>query len=50
MNQIVTALLTGQRSVTIKGVEVDLKPLPRDTQKQRERIAIKQAKEILKLI
>ena len=48
--QIITALLTGQRKVFYNGVEVELKPLRRDTLKNKEREAIKRAKEISKML
>ena len=50
MEEIKMALLTGQRTVNLQGIEIHLKPLPRDTQKQRERLAEAEAKKIIKAI
>jgi len=50
MEQIVTSLLTGQRTTEINGIEIELTPLKRDTLKNREREAFKRAKDIIKLI
>lgn len=50
MEQIVSSLLSGQRKTVVNGVEVYLKPLKRDTLKNREREAIKRAEKIFKLI
>lgn len=50
MEQIQTALLTGQRTVIVNGITIKLKPLPRDTQKQRERMAEREAQKIIKLL
>lgn len=50
METIVQALLCGQRKTFVNGIEIDLNPLPRDTQKRRERAAQEQAKKILKLL
>lgn len=50
MEQIQTALLSGQRQVTVNSILIELQPLKRDTQAQRERMALAKAKEIFKLI
>lgn len=50
METIVQALLCGQRKTNVNGIEIDLKPLPRDTQKRREQKAIEEAEKILKLL
>lgn len=50
MDIIVTALLTGQKTAIFNGIEVRLKPLKVDTQKNKEREANKIAAEIIKLI
>lgn len=50
MEAIETALLTGQRRVFLNGFEIELKPLKRDTQPNREREAQKRAKEIINLL
>lgn len=50
MDQIITSLLTGQRTVILNGITIELQPLKRDTQPNREREAQKRAKEIIKLI
>ena len=47
---IVSALLSGQKNVTIDGIEIILKPLKRDTQKNREREADKIASKLIKLL
>ena len=44
---IATALLSGQKSITIDGVEFILKELKRDTRKNKEIEANKMAKEML---
>lgn len=48
--EIVTALLSGQRKVYIDGIEVMLKPLKRDTRFAKEREAKKVAKEIISIL
>jgi len=45
--EIVSALLSGQRKVYIDGVEVILKELKRDTQKAKEKQAETMAAEII---
>lgn len=50
MEAIQTALLSGHRSVTVNSILIELRPLKRDTQKNKEREAEKRAKEIYKLI
>lgn len=50
MENIVNSLLCGHRKTTVNGIEIELRPLKRDTYKNREREAQKRAKEILKLI
>jgi hypothetical protein len=50
MEQIKLALLCGHRQTTVNGITIDLKPLPRDTQKQRERLAEIEAQKIIKLL
>lgn len=48
--EIVIALLTGQRNIYIDGTEIILKPLKRDTRAAKEREAIKVAKEIISIL
>tara|TARA_R110000796_G_scaffold59008_5_gene135959 strand:- start:10208 stop:10384 length:177 start_codon:yes stop_codon:yes gene_type:complete len=48
--EIVSALMSGQSKVTIGNVEFKLKPLKRDTTKNREREAVKIAKSLSKLL
>lgn len=50
METIVQALLCGQRKAFVNGIEIDLRPLPRDTQKRREQKAKETAEQILKLL
>ena len=50
MEAIQTALLSGQKQVTVNSILIELQPLPRDTQKQRERFALIKAKEFFKLL
>lgn len=50
MEQIQTALLMGNRKVEVNGILIELRPLKRDTLKNREKEAEKRAKEILNLI
>lgn len=50
MEQIQTALLSGHRKTTVNGVLIELKPLKRDTQKNKEREAYRVAQEICKLL
>lgn len=51
MEQIETALLAGQRRITLKGYEIDLNPpLKNDTRKNKEKEARKRAKDIVKLL
>lgn len=50
MDTIIEALLCGQRKTTFNGIEIELKPLPRDTQKRREMRAKEEAQKILKLL
>lgn len=50
MDTIIQALLCGQRKAFVNGIEIDLKPLPRDTQKRREMRAKEEAQKILKLL
>ena len=47
---IVSALMTGQRKIVIDGIEVLLQTLKRDTVKRKEIEANKQAEQILKLL
>tara|TARA_R110000851_G_scaffold165253_2_gene310181 strand:+ start:829 stop:1020 length:192 start_codon:yes stop_codon:yes gene_type:complete len=47
---IVSALLSGQKDIKLNGIEVKLKPLARDTQKRREIEANKMAEDIIKVI
>lgn len=47
---IVTALLSGQRKMYIDGVEIILKPLKRDTRFSKEREAKKFAKGIISIL
>tara|TARA_R100000544_G_C2194033_1_gene43223 strand:- start:463 stop:642 length:180 start_codon:yes stop_codon:yes gene_type:complete len=48
--QIVTALLTGQRNIKLNGIEIMLNPLKRDTSLNKMREAEAKAKEIVKLL
>ena len=48
--EIVTALLTGQKKIKLNGIEIILKPLKRDTTKRKRLEANNTADEILKLI
>jgi hypothetical protein len=51
MEQIETALLAGQRRITLKGFEIDLNPpLKNDTRKGKEKEARRRAKEIMNII
>lgn len=50
METIIQALLCGQRKAFVNGIEIELKPLPRDTQKRRERLAEIEAQKIIKLL
>lgn len=50
MEQLVTSLLCGHRKTVLNGIEIELRPLKRDTLKNREREAVKRAESILKLI
>lgn len=49
-NRIITALLSGQKTITIDRVEIFLKPLKRDTRWAQEMAAQKQAKELIKVL
>ena len=48
--QIVEALLTGQKMIIIDNVEIILNPLKRDTHKRKEAEAKVVAEQILKLL
>lgn len=49
--QLISALLSGQRSVTIGNVEFEGLPvIPRETQKKREEIAKREAKKLIKIL
>ena len=48
--QIVTALLIGQRNIKLNGIEIILNPLKRDTPLNKMREAEAKAKEIVKLL
>lgn len=50
MEKIRIALLTGQRYVVVNNIEIQLPTLPRETQKIKEGIAEKKAKELYNLI
>lgn len=50
MEALQLALLTGQRTAILNGIQIDLKPLKRDTQPNREREAQRRAKEIINLL
>lgn len=51
MEQIETALLAGQRRITLRGMEIDLNPpLKVDTRKNKEKEARQRAKAIIKII
>lgn len=47
---IVTALLSGQKKLTVHGIEVILKPLKPNTSKRKELQAIEEADKIYELI
>lgn len=47
---IITALLSGQKTITIDHIEIFLKPLKIDTRYRKEQAAEKQAIEILKIL
>lgn len=47
---IITALLSGQKKIMIDNIEIFLKPLKIDTRYRKEQAAEKQALEILKVI
>lgn len=42
--------MTGQRTTEINGIQIELTPLKRDTLKNREREAVRRAKDIIKLL
>ena len=48
--QIITALLSGQRTVTINNIEIFLKSLKSDTRYRKEQAAEQQAIKILKAL
>ena len=48
--QIVTALLIGQKNIKLNGIEIILNPLKRDTSLNKMREAEAKAKEIVKLL
>jgi hypothetical protein len=51
METIKIAILSGQRSVTVNGIEFEKLPTcPRDTAKNRERFAEAKAKELFRII
>ena len=51
MEQIETAILTGQKTVVVNGVLFEgLPKVPRDTQVNKEKFAQKKAKELFQLI
>jgi len=51
MEAIETALLSGQRRVTLQGIEIELNPpLKNDTRKNKEKEARQRAKHIMKVI
>ena len=51
METITTALLSGQRRITLQGMEIDLNPpLKNDTRKNKEKEARQRAKQIMKII
>lgn len=50
MEKIKVALLTGQKSVMVQGIDIILKPLTHDTQKNKEREAERRALAYIKLI
>ena len=50
MEAIETALLCGHRNVTVNSINIELRPLKRDTTKNRQREAYKIAKEICNLL
>ncbi len=47
---IITALLSGQKTIMINHIEIFLKPLKTDTRYRKEQAAEKQAIEILKIL
>ena len=51
MEEIMVGLLSGQRKITLQGIEVDLNPpLKHDTRKNKEKEARKRAKAIVKIL
>lgn len=50
MDTLINSLLCGQRTVILNGITIELRPLKRDTQPNREREAQKRAKEIINLL
>lgn len=50
VSDIISALMSGQNKITLDNVELILKPLKRDTTKNREREAAKVANSLAKLL
>ena len=50
MEQIKIALLSGNRKINLHGVEIHLPSLKRDTQKNKERAAEREALKIIKIL
>ena len=51
MEAITTALLSGQRKITLQGMEIDLNPpLKHDTRRNKEKEARQRAKAIVKIL
>lgn len=51
MEQIKSAILSGQKSVIVEGVLIEKLPVcPRDTQKNKEKFAEQKAKELYNII
>ena len=48
--EIVTALLTGQKKIKLNGIEIILKPLKRDTTKRKRVEAEKIAQSIIEVL
>ena len=51
MEEIMVGLLSGQRRITLQGMEIDLNPpLKNDTRRNKEKEARQRAKKIMKII
>ncbi len=47
---IITALLSGQKGIVIDNIEITFKPLSIDTRWSKEKVALKQAEELIKIL